>query len=135
MSPTPSDRPPDSTPIQHIDLPIDEQTADAIPELQETFPAALDTLSGTAPRLTIDRRSAVNIQQQHQYDMEIEDRRFRYWLIKVLILCFCLILLVMVGAMVYAFTTKGTTMSEPMLKNFMETLTEILKVLKPDKPG
>jgi hypothetical protein len=113
---------------------FDEQTQDAVPEPPVTEPARLDEVTQVA-RVVVDRRASVNLEKQHQLAVDLEERRFRYWLIKVLVLCFCTLLVIVVGAMVYAFTTKGTALNDSVLKNFLETLTEILKVLKPDKPA
>lgn len=96
-------------------------------------PPPLDlSLVDKDPLIVIDRRQGKAIEEQHRHEIEIEDRRFRNWIMKMLVSCFCTVVILMVGGMIYSTYVKGNNTSESTLKAFMETVTEILRVLKPE---
>lgn len=79
-----------------------------------------------------DRRQGKAAEDQHRHEFEIEDRKFRNWIMKTLVVCFCVVVILLVGGMIYSTYVKGNPTSESTLKAFMEAVTEILKVLKPE---
>lgn len=79
-----------------------------------------------------DRRQSKVIEEQHRHEIDIEERKFRNWMMKALVLCFCTVVILVVGGMIYSTYVKGNTTTESTLKAFLEAITEILKVLKPD---
>jgi hypothetical protein len=93
--------------------------------------ALVDIDKDTLP-IVIDRRQGKVLEEQHRHELDLEDRRFRNWMMKTLVTCFCVVVVLVVGGMIYSTYVKGNNTSESTLKAFLEAVTEILKVLKPE---
>lgn len=84
------------------------------------------------PTIVIDRRQGKVLEEQHRHELDLEDRKFRNWIMKTLVTCFCVVVVLVVGGMIYSTYVKGNTNTDSTLKAFLEAVTEILKVLKPE---
>ena len=125
-----SDTPPPGNPDMNDGQSIDFDLNIPVPP-----PVDLALVDKDPVQVVVDRRQGKVIEEQHRHELEIEDRKFRNWIMKTLVMCFCVVVVLIVGGMIYSTYVKGNTNTDSTLKAFLEAVTEILKVLKPGGEG